>query len=92
MKSCGNTRSVCDERAKRCTGHGIACLNNPQVARVLVNRVRLERTCQFCAGFLGWELWKGLKLDRFFEQAVDNDPADVPWPRADGQPAVHARQ
>ena len=29
----------------------------PQVARVLVNRVRLERTRQFGACFLGWELW-----------------------------------
>jgi transposase len=55
--------------------------DDPQVARVLVNRVRLERTRQFGAAFLGWELWKGLELDRFFEQAVDNDPADVPWSR-----------
>src|SRR5487761_1381851 len=55
--------------------------DDPQVARVLVNRVRLERTRQFGAGFLGWELWKSLELDRFFEQAVDNDPADVPWSR-----------
>ena len=55
--------------------------DDPQVARVLVNRVRLERTRQFGAGFLGWELWKGLELDRFFEQAVDSDAADVPWSR-----------
>ena len=55
--------------------------DDPQVARVLVNRVRLERTRQFGAGFLGWELWRRLALDRFFEQAVDGDPADVPWSR-----------
>src|SRR5882672_11100241 len=55
--------------------------DDPQVARVLVNRVRLERTRQFGACFLGWELWKHLELDRFFEQAVDDDPADVPWSR-----------
>jgi transposase len=55
--------------------------DDPQVARVLVHRVRLERTRQFGAAFLGWELWKGLELNRFFEQAVDNDPADVPWSR-----------
>lgn len=55
--------------------------DDPQVARVLVNRVRLERTRQFGASFLGWELWKSLELDRFFEQVVDNDPADVPWSR-----------
>src|SRR6516165_7698879 len=55
--------------------------DDPQVARVLVNRVRLERTRQFGACFLGWELWKHLELDRFFEQAVDDDPADVAWSR-----------
>jgi len=52
---------------------------DPQVVRVLVNRVRLERTRQFGACWLGWELWKRLELDRFFEQAVDSDLADVPW-------------
>jgi len=55
--------------------------DDPQVARVLVNRVRLERTRQFGACFLGWELWKHLGLDGFFEQAVDDDPAEVPWSR-----------
>src|SRR6202521_3283622 len=55
--------------------------DDPLVARVLVNRVRLERTRQFGACFLGWELWKHLELDRFFEQAVDDDPADVAWSR-----------
>ncbi len=55
--------------------------DDPQVARVLVNRVRLERTRQFGACFLGWELWKQLGLDGFFEQAVDEDPAEVPWSR-----------
>jgi hypothetical protein len=55
--------------------------DDPQVARVLVNRVRLERTRQFGACYLGLELWRRLELDRFFEQAVDGDAADVPWSR-----------
>src|ERR1017187_3404703 len=50
---------------------------DPQVARVLVHRVRLERTRQFGDGWLGWELWKRLELDRFFQPLVDNDPAEV---------------
>src|SRR2546421_4576051 len=54
---------------------------DPEVARVLLNQVRLERTRQFGACFLGLELWKRLELDRFFEQAIDDDPADVPWSR-----------
>src|SRR6202165_4698826 len=55
--------------------------DDPQVARVLLNKVRLERTRQFGACWLGLELWKRLALDRFFEQEVDDDPADVPWSR-----------
>jgi transposase len=55
--------------------------DDPQVARVLLNKVRLERTRQFGSCFLGLELWKRLELDRFFEQAVDGEPADVPWSR-----------
>jgi transposase len=55
--------------------------DDPQVAQVLVDRVRLERTRQFGACWLGWELWKRLGLDEFFAQALDNDAADVPWSR-----------
>src|SRR5256885_17029147 len=42
--------------------------DDPQVARVLVNKVRLERTRQFGACYLGFELWKRLQLDRVFQQ------------------------
>jgi transposase len=55
--------------------------DDPQVARVLLNKVRLERTRTFGSCFLGLDLWKRLELDRFFEQAVDGEPADVPWSR-----------
>src|SRR5258708_4784526 len=55
--------------------------DDPQVARVLVNRVRLERTRQFGACFLGWELWKQLGLDGFFEPAMDEEAVEVPWSR-----------
>jgi transposase len=55
--------------------------DDPQVARVLLNKVRLERTRQFGACFLGLNLWKRLELDRFFEQTLDQEAADVPWSR-----------
>src|SRR5260370_419715 len=55
--------------------------DDPQVARVLLNKVRLERTRAFGSGFLGLNIWKRLELDRFFEQNVDHEPADVPWSR-----------
>jgi len=69
------------EQLKLFPSHVEGPADDPQVARVLVNRVRLERTRQFGACFLGWELWRRLALDRFFEEAVDGDPADVPWSR-----------
>ena len=51
------------------------------VAQVLVDRVRLERTRCCGNGFLGRELWRRLGLDRFCEELLDreDDPADVPW-------------
>jgi transposase len=55
--------------------------DDPQVARVLLNKVRLERTRQFGSCFLGLDLWKRLELDRFFQQSVDREAADVPWSR-----------
>src|SRR5205085_11513371 len=61
--------------------HGEPPADDPQVARVLLNRVRLERTRQFGACYLGLELWKRLQLDRFFESTVDARYADVPWSR-----------
>jgi hypothetical protein len=51
--------------------------DDPQVARVLLNKVRLERTRQFGACWLGLELWRRLELDRFFEVALDEEGADV---------------
>jgi hypothetical protein len=63
--------------------------DDPQVARVLVNRVRLERTRQFGACYLGRELWRRLALDRFFEQVVDDDPANVPWSRVAAVQAIN---
>jgi hypothetical protein len=55
-----------------------APVDDPQVARVLLNKVRLERTRQFGSCFMGWELGKRLELDCFFEQALDQEEADVP--------------
>src|SRR3954447_745457 len=55
--------------------------DDPSVARVLLNKVRLERTRQFGSCWLGLELWKRLELDGFFEAAMDEHTADVPWSR-----------
>jgi hypothetical protein len=55
--------------------------NDPDVAQVLLQQVRLERTRQLGNCYLGWELWRRLKLDEFFESTIDIDGADVPWSR-----------
>lgn len=55
--------------------------DDPQVARVLLNKVRLERMRQFGSCWLGLQLWKRLQLDHFFEEAVDEHAAEVPWSR-----------
>jgi len=69
------------QQLKLFPSHLAPSTDDPQVARVLVNRVRLERTRQFGACYLGLELWRRLELDRFFAQAVDDEAADVPWSR-----------
>lgn len=55
--------------------------DDPNVARVLLNKVRLERSRQFGNCYVGLELWKQLELDRFYEELVDEEPADVAWSR-----------
>jgi len=55
--------------------------NDPEVAQVLLKKVRLERTRQLGPCYLGWELWRRLKLDEFFASTIDTDGADVAWSR-----------
>ena len=53
------------------------------VARVRLDKVRLERSRRFGDCFLGLELWKRLELDGFWEALLDrpDDAAEVPWSR-----------
>jgi transposase len=55
--------------------------DDPEVAHVLVSRVRLERTRQLGPALLGLALWRQLRLDEFFETRLDAVAADVPWSR-----------
>jgi len=55
--------------------------DDPNVARVLLNKVRLERSRQFGNCYVGLELWRRLGLDRFYEELVDEEAADVAWSR-----------
>jgi transposase len=55
--------------------------DDAEVAQVLIQRVRLERTRQLGPSLLGLALWRQLQLDEFFETRVDAVPAGVPWSR-----------
>jgi transposase len=55
--------------------------DDPNVARVLIKKVRVERTRRFGDCYLGLELWKRLGLEEFFAQHLDGDGADVAWSR-----------
>jgi len=55
--------------------------NDPNVGRVRLNKVRLERARQFGQCLLALELWRRLGLEPFGEGLLDNQPADVPWSR-----------
>ena len=63
--------------------------DEPDVARVLIKKVRLERSRQFGDCYLGLELWKRLGLDEFFAKHLDEDNADVPWSRVAAVLAVN---
>jgi hypothetical protein len=55
--------------------------DDPNVARVLVKKVRVERTRRLRDCYLGLELWKRLGLDEFLAQHLDRDGPDVAWSR-----------
>lgn len=55
--------------------------DDPSVARVLVKKVRVERTRRFGDCYLGLELWKRLGLEEFFARHLDQEIAAVPWSR-----------
>ena len=55
--------------------------DDPNIARVLLNKVRLERSRQFGNCYVGLDLWKRLELDQFYGELIDEKQADVPWSR-----------
>jgi len=51
----------------------------PQWATIDLSRVRVERLRSFGDVFLGLALWRRLKLDQFFDQAMEQCRAEIPW-------------
>lgn len=65
--------------------------DDPNVVRVRVDRVRMERTRRFGECFLAWELWRRLQLDHFWEEVLEvplQEP-DVPWSRVTALLAIN---
>ena len=60
---------------------GAAPPDAPDVCEVILSSLAVRHPRQFGACWLGLELWKRLALDRFFEERVDANQADVPWSR-----------
>jgi transposase len=67
----------------------VAAPDDPNIARVLVKKVRVERTRRFGDCYLGLELWKRLGLAEFFAQHLDGDAADVAWSRVTAVLAIN---
>jgi transposase len=53
----------------------------PEWARVDVSRVRVERLRSFGDVYLGLALWRRLKLDHYFDEAMEPGREEVPWSR-----------
>jgi transposase len=52
----------------------------PEWARVNLKGVRVERLRSFGDVFLGLALWRRLKLDSFFGDAMEPGREEIPWP------------
>lgn len=65
--------------------------DDPNVARVLVKKVRVKRTRRFGNCYLGLELWKQSGIAEFFAPHLDVDGADVPWSRVAAVLAINRR-
>jgi len=51
----------------------------PQWATVDTSRARVERLRRFGEVYLGLALWRRLKLDAFFDEAMGDSRAEIPW-------------
>ena len=43
------------------------------------SRFSVQRLCRFGEVYLGLALWRRLKLDAFFDEAMEEDRAEIAW-------------
>ncbi|MCG8461113.1 MAG: hypothetical protein MI919_32920, partial [Holophagales bacterium] len=51
----------------------------PSTIPIHLDRIRLERSRSFAQVYLGWPLWRGLGLDRLFEDLLPKGREKVSW-------------
>src|SRR3990172_1716386 len=61
-------------------GHLFADPDGDERIEVRLKDVRVERGRRFGDVFLGWTLWRALKLDELMEGVLAPGREDVPWP------------
>lgn len=71
-------RDVLDGRLRQCDLLR-AEAEPPQWATVDTSRARVERLRRFGEVYLGLALWRRLKLDAFFDEAMEPGREEIPW-------------
>ena len=72
-------RSITGERAVGSQRHLFEADESAEAVPVKLGKVRLERSRSFGAVWLGWLLWRALKLDELCERLLPAGREAVPW-------------
>ena len=72
-------RSITGDAAARCQGQLFATDEPGAAVAVKLDRVRLERSRSFGAVWLGWLLWRALKLDTLCGELLPRGREGVAW-------------
>jgi len=72
-------RSIAGDQAARSQGQLFAVDESNGTVAVRLDRVRLERSRSFGAVWLGWVLWRALKLDELCNAVLSPGRESVPW-------------
>ena len=72
-------RSIAADAAERSQGQLFAGAERGEAVPVKLDRVRLERSRSFGAVWLGWMLWRALKLDALLSEVLLRGRESVAW-------------
>jgi transposase len=72
-------RSIAGDAGSQTQGHLFEHPTPSEAVAVRLNRVRLERSRSFGAVWLGWMLWRALKLDAVLNEVLPRGRESVAW-------------